>query len=221
MLTGDKAAGMAGPIAEAFPEAAYRRRAARFHRDVLARVPRSRRGKVAAMLRAVRAMESREAGEAKALEVAAGLGGMGFGEAARAVRDGCAEALTCTRFPRGHRGRIRANDAIERLDREVGRRMRAVGTFPDGKSAPMPVTAGPKYVAGSEWGSRRYLDVTLLDERPHRRAGLQGCRKVRKILDGTGRWAIRRLLDGGNATEPEHKLFQACLIERVSVRNLR
>ena len=64
MLTGDKAAGMAGPIAEAFPEAAYQRRAVHFYRNVLARVPRSRRGKVAAMLRAVRAMESREAGEA-------------------------------------------------------------------------------------------------------------------------------------------------------------
>ena len=111
-------------------------------------------------------------GEAKALEVAAGLEGMGLGEAARAVRDGCAETLAYTRFPRGHRGRIRTNNAIGHLDREVRRRTRVVGTFPDGKSAPMLVTARPKYVAGSEWGSRRYLDVTLLDERPHRRAGL-------------------------------------------------
>ena len=39
-----------------------------------------------------------------------------------------------------------------------------VGTFPDGKSALMLVTARLKYVADSEWGSRRYLDVTLLDE---------------------------------------------------------
>jgi hypothetical protein len=39
-----------------------------------------------------------------------------------------------------------------------------VGTFPDGRSALMPVTARLKYVAESEWGSRRYLDVSLLDE---------------------------------------------------------
>ena len=38
------------------------------------------------------------------------------------------------------------------------------GTFPDGKSALMLVTARLKYVADSEWGSRRYLDVTLLEE---------------------------------------------------------
>ena len=35
---------------------------------------------------------------------------------------------------------------------------------PDGKSALMLATARLKYVAESEWGSRRYLDVTLLDE---------------------------------------------------------
>ena len=34
-------------------------------------------------------------------------------------------------------------------------------------------------------GSRRHLDVTLLDERPYRMADLWGYRKVRKNLDGT------------------------------------
>lgn len=39
-----------------------------------------------------------------------------------------------------------------------------VGTFPDSRSALTLVTARLKYVAESEWGSRRYLDVTPLDE---------------------------------------------------------
>ena len=38
-----------------------------------------------------------------------------------------------------------------------------VGTFPDGNSALMLVTTRLKYVTESEWGSRRYLDVTLLE----------------------------------------------------------
>ncbi len=80
------------------------------------------------------------------------------------VRAGYAETLTYTGFPREHRARIRTNNAIERLNREVRRRTRVVGTFPDGKSALMLVTARLKYVAESEWGSRRYLDVTLLEE---------------------------------------------------------
>lgn len=160
----DKASGMVGSIAEVFPEAARRRRAARFYRNVPARVPKSGRAAVAAMPRAARAMESREASEAKALAVAEELEGMRLGEAARVVRAGYAETLTYTGFPREHWARIRTNNAIERLSREVRRRTRVVGTFPDGKSALMLVTARLKYVAESEWGSRRYLDVTLLEE---------------------------------------------------------
>lgn len=164
MVVGDKASGMVGSIAEVFPEAAYQRRAARFYRNVLARVPKSGRAAVAAMPRAARAMESREASEAKALAVAEELEGMRLGETARVVRAGYAETLTYTGFPREHWARIRTNNAIERLSREVRRRTRVVGTFPDGKSALMLVTARLKYVAESEWGSRCYLDVTLLEE---------------------------------------------------------
>ena len=103
------------------------------------------------------------ASEAKALEVADELDSMRLKEAAKVVRDGYAETLTYTRFPREHWRRIRTNNAIERLNREIRRRTRVVGTFPDGKSALMLVTARLKYVAESEWGSRRYLDVTLLE----------------------------------------------------------
>lgn len=146
MVVGDKASGMVGSIAEVFPDAAHRRRAARFYRNVPARVPKFGRAAVAEELE-----------------------GMRPGEAARVVRAGYAETLTYTGFPREHRARIRTNNAIERLNREVRRRTRVAGTFPDGKSAPMLVTARLKYVAESEWGSRRYLDVTLLEEWPYRR----------------------------------------------------
>ena len=171
MLAGDKAAGMVGSIAEVFPGAAYQRCTVHFYRNVLARVPKSKRPRVAAMPRAIHAMGSREASEAKALEVASELEASRLREAAKVVREGFAETLTYTRFPREHWRRIRANDAIERLNREIRRRTRVVGTFPDGNSALMLVTARLKYVAESEWGSRRYLDVTLLEE-AHREAGI-------------------------------------------------
>ena len=155
MVVGDKASGMLGSIAEVFPDAAYQRCTVHFYRNVLARVPKSRRATVAAMLKAIHAMESREADELEAMRL---------GEAARVVREGSPETLAYTAFSREHWRRIRTNNAIERLNREIRRRTRVVGTFPDGKSALMLVTARLKYVAESEWGSRRYLDVTLLDE---------------------------------------------------------
>lgn len=55
--------------------------------------------------------------------------------------------------------------AIERLNREILRRTRVVGTFPDGKSALMLVTARLKCIVENEWGRRRYLDVSLLEEK--------------------------------------------------------
>ena len=65
-------------------------------------------------------------------------------EAAKVVRGGHAETLTYTSFPREHWRRIRTRNAIERLNQEVRRRTRAVGTFPSGNSALMLVTARPK-----------------------------------------------------------------------------
>lgn len=67
-------------------------------------------------------------------------------------------------MPREHWRCIRTNNAIKRLNREIRRRTRIVSTFPDGKSALMLVAARLKYVADSEWGSRRYLDASLLKE---------------------------------------------------------
>lgn len=162
MLVGDKAAGIIGSIAEVLPEAKHRRCTARFYRNALAKVPRSKRPRVAAMLKAIRAMESRAASAAKAEAVAGELESMRPKEAAKVMREGFAETLAYRDMPREHWRRIRANNAIERLSGGVRRRARVVGTLPDGKSALMLVAARPKYVADSEWGSRRYLDVSLL-----------------------------------------------------------
>lgn len=118
---------------------------------------------VAGKLKAIHAQESFEASEGKALRVAEDLEAMRPKEAAKVVREGYAETLTYTRFPMEHWKRIRTNNAIERLNWEIRRRTRAAGTFPGGKSALMLVTARLKYVADSEWGSRRYLDVSLLE----------------------------------------------------------
>ena len=164
MLTGDKAAAMTGAIAEVFPDAAYQRCTVHFYRNVLSKAPKSKRGQAAAMLKAIHSQESLEASMEKAAGVAEKLEGMKLQAAAKCVRDGVAETPTYTRFPMRHWRRIRTNSAIERLNREIRRRTRVVGTFPDGRSALMLVTARLKYVADSEWGSRRYLDVSLLDE---------------------------------------------------------
>ena len=164
MVTGDRCQGMVGALEEVFPQARYQRCTVHFYRNVLNKVPKQKRTLVAKMLKAIHAQESKEAAVAKAGEVAAGLEGMRLGAAAKVVREGYLETLTYTDFPMQHWTRIRTNNAIERLNREIRRRTRVVGTFPDGHSALMLVTARLKYIAECEWGKRRYLDVSLLHD---------------------------------------------------------
>ena len=73
--------------------------------------------------------------------------------------------LRCTLpayLPAEHWSRIRTNNLTERVDREIRRRTRAIGAFPDGNSALMLVCARLRHVAASEWGSKRYMDMEHL-----------------------------------------------------------
>ena len=47
-------------------------------------------------------------------------------------------------------------------NREIRRRTRAIGAFPDGNSVLMLVCARLRHVAASEWGSKRYMDMEHL-----------------------------------------------------------
>lgn len=65
-------------------------------------------------------------------------------------------------FPTQHWSRIRTNNTIERLNREIKRRTRAIGAFPDGKSALILVCARLRHVARTQWGAKRYMNMDHL-----------------------------------------------------------
>ena len=100
---------------------------------------------------------------------------MKLAKAAKIVEEGVAETLSYMAFPREHWIRIRTNNPLERLMREIRRRTRVVGAFPDGRSALMLVAARLRHVAGSRWGTRKYLDMTRLDEHGARRKIRKSC----------------------------------------------
>jgi len=64
-----------------------------------------------------------------------------------------------------HWRHIRTNNPLERIIREVRRRICVVGSFPDGHAALMLVAARLRHVSGSRFGTRRYLGMTLLRNR--------------------------------------------------------
>ena len=59
--------------------------------------------------------------------------------------------------------KIRSNNAIERLNREIRRRTRVVGAFPDANSALMLVCARLRYMESSLWGTKLYLNMKHLE----------------------------------------------------------
>ena len=91
------------------------------------------------------------------------LRSMKLKEAAKKVEDGIEETLTYCDFPGEHWTRIRTNNVIERLNREIRRRTRVVGNFPDGNSALMPVCARLHHVAGTQWGNKKYMNMKHLE----------------------------------------------------------
>jgi hypothetical protein len=84
-------------------------------------------------------------------------------QAAKKVEDGIEETLTYYDFPSEHWIRIRTNNVIERLNREIRRRTRVVGTFPDSNSALMLVCARLRHVAGTQWGNKKYMHMKHLE----------------------------------------------------------
>ncbi len=115
------------------------------------------------MLKAIHAQESKKAAREKAKIVIAELKNMKLKEAAKKVEEGIEETMTYYDFPSEHWTRIRTNNMIERLNREIRRRTRVVGCFPDGNSALMLVCARLRHVAGTQWGNKKYMNMKHLE----------------------------------------------------------
>ena len=162
LIIGDKALGMVEAIGQVFPHARYQRCTVHFYRNVFSVTPNKHVKEVAKMLKAIHAQEDKTAAIEKAKAVEAKLRKMKLNKAADIVHNGIAETLTYMDFPTEHWMRIRTNNTLERLNREIKRRTKVVGTFPDGQSALMLVCARLRHVASHEWGSKRYLNMQHL-----------------------------------------------------------
>ena len=163
LIVGDKCMGMLEAVGEAFPEAKYQRCVVHFYRNVFSAVPKSKVKNVAKMLKAIYAQESKKASREKAAAVVDELKAMRLPEAAKKVETGIEETLTYCDFPSEHWIKLRTNNVIERMSREIRRRTRVVGAFPDGNSALMLVCARLRHVAGTQWGSKKYMNMKHLE----------------------------------------------------------
>ena len=160
----DACMGLVESLAEYYPETKWQRCMVHFYRNVFNAVPRKRVKDVAAMLKAIHASEDKAAARQKAEQIIKKLESLRLKDAAKKVRESINETLTYYDFPQSHHIRIRTNNALERIMKEIRRRTKVVGAFPDGYSALMLCAARLRHIAGTKWGQKRYLNMELLKE---------------------------------------------------------
>jgi putative transposase len=85
-------------------------------------------------------------------------------KAAELVEMGVAQTLAYYEFPEPHWRRVRTNNPLERILREIKRRSRMVAAFPDGQSALNLAAVRLRYIAGSKWSTKRYPNMELLKD---------------------------------------------------------
>jgi transposase-like protein len=162
LITSDACLGLVESIAEFYPDAQWQRCVVHWYRNVFSHVPTTKVRAVAALLKAIHAQQDRAADEAKAADVIAKLRAQRLGKAAELVEHHVTETLTYYNLPDQHWRRLRTNNPLERIIREIRRRTRVVGAFPDGHSALMLVAARLRHIASTKWGKRRYLAMETL-----------------------------------------------------------
>lgn len=162
LIISDACLGLYESAAEYYPEADWQRCMVHFHRNVSNKVPSTKVKQVAMMLKAIYAQESLDSARIKVTDVIQQLRAMKLNAAADLIEDKIEETLTYYRYPPTHWIRIRTNNPLERIMKEIRRRTRVVGSFPDGHSALMLVAARLRHIAGTKWGAKRYLSMEPL-----------------------------------------------------------
>ncbi|MEJ2632715.1 MAG: IS256 family transposase [Acidihalobacter sp.] len=160
----DACLGLTKSLHDDYPEAQWQRCTVHFYRNVFSHVPNAKVKEVARMLKATHAQESLASAQIKAADIVAQLKQMRMSKAADLVDEAIEQTLTYYRFPANHWVRIRTNNPMERIIRQIRRRTRVVGAFPDGQSALMLCAARLRHIAGTKWGTRRYLNMQPLFE---------------------------------------------------------
>ena len=162
LIISDACRGLIESIADYLPDARWQRCMVHFYRNVFSHVPTTKVREISHMLKAIHAQESREAAQEKAAAVIDELRRQKLGKAADLVEAHIDETLSYYSFPDSHWLKIRTNNPLERIMKEIRRRTRVVGAFPDGQSCLNLAAARLRHIASSQWSTRKYMNMAPL-----------------------------------------------------------
>jgi transposase-like protein len=146
--------GLKAALAATLPGASWQRCRVHLLRNLLSRVPKSTKTRVATLVRSIFAQPD----EAKVLAQLSRR----FPSAAALLAEAAAAVLAFAGFSKKHRRQIWSNHPWKRLNREIRRRTDMVGIFPD-RPAIVRLLGAILAEQSDEWAAaRRYLGVEAL-----------------------------------------------------------
>jgi transposase-like protein len=169
LVISDQHAGLVAAIARCFQGAAHQRCRVHFARNLSANIPKGHQEMVAAAFRTIFAQVSPEEIAAQWDHVATTLTGR-FDKAAALMARAKEEVLAFRTFPRSHWRQIWSTNPLERLNKELKRRSRVVGIFPN-EAAAIRLSGAVITDIHDEWAAseRRYFsEVSMADLYPER-----------------------------------------------------
>jgi putative transposase len=157
LVISDQHAGLVAALGRVFQGVGHQRCRVHFARNLLALVPKSHKDMVAAVFRTIFAQPTAEAVSATWDTVRDQLTA-GFPRIGPLMDDAKAEVLAFTAFPRSHWAKIWSTNPLERVNKEIKRRARVVGIFPN-EPAVIRLVGAVLADIHDEWqvSDRRYL----------------------------------------------------------------
>ena len=162
LVVSDDHEGIKAAVASELPGTEWQRCIVHFERNVLCHVPASSMADVAEDLKAVFRVRRKKTARALAKEFVE-LYEKSYPKAVSVFEAGIEDALTYLSYPGSHHARIRTTNMLERLFKEVKRRTRVVGVFPNETSAATLATE-IALRSSEEWALRRYLTMNVPEE---------------------------------------------------------
>ncbi len=157
LVISDQHAGLVAALGRIFQGVGHQRCRVHFARNLLALVPKSHKDMVAAVFRTIFAQPNPEAASQTWDTVRDQLGS-GFPKIGPLMDEAKAEVLAFTAFPRPHWPKVWSTNPLERVNKEIKRRARVVGIFPN-EPAVIRLVGAVLTDMHDEWqvSDRRYL----------------------------------------------------------------
>ena len=157
LVISDQHAGLVAALGRSLQGVAHQRCRVHFIRNLLAHVPKGQVEMVAALFRTIFAQPDRESMSATWEAVRDQLAAR-FPKTGPLMDDAKAEVLAFNAFPRAHWRKIWSTNPLERLNKEIKRRARVVGIFPN-DAAVIRLVGAVLADTHDEWvtDERRYL----------------------------------------------------------------